>query len=220
MGISSFYRKSMGWLEIIVSLVVLTYQVKCFYTWQKMEKNRVNAEFCRTSQLLYTTVLETVPPAFLVGSKFPPKRYQVRFPDSFAHFLSGKQLMETTGMTTVWMAQFFAGWRLSDGGVDGNCDEISLSQGKSAQSQPKNLQKQSFIWGIFLKNHEKAWKLWVRCNMSWTYASCCWQWKWFHSQNWRLSEMLHVGKLQIFVRFPSLGSRENKPWIEPSNYYD
>eukprot|EP00434_Breviolum_minutum_P001194 symbB.v1.2.001045.t1/scaffold56.1/size371842/16 len=28
-------------------------------------------------------------------------QYQVRFPDSFAHFLSGKQLMETTGMTTV-----------------------------------------------------------------------------------------------------------------------
>ena len=32
------------------------------------------------------------------------------------------------------------------------------------------------------------------------------------------SEMLHVGKLQIFVRFPSLGSRENKPWgLEPSS---
>ena len=86
--------------------------------------------------------------------------------------------------------------------MDGNCDAISLSQGKSPQSQPK----------ISRSNSSSDERDVICLNNAMLLAM-----EIIPLSKLVNAGMLHVGNLKKKVRIPSLRSRENKPWIEPSS---
>ena len=75
-------------------------------------------------------------------------RYQVQFPDSFAHAMSGKAMMETSGMTT---ARFRRGMRLGYGQGDPRATGgVVESPRKSNKTRPKGPKYGWFMDGLWM----------------------------------------------------------------------